>query len=229
MKKAIIIATPILVLFGCFIYYISHTVIEMTAAGKKDSIVTSYDAPGSYAGLFEKNSKFSFVETTTSKTRNPITKFEYDSKFEVDVYRISTAGEVSLTEIDETHKNDHISYYHTYNGLSEFHTYSVSYKSGGQDVARSIYLNLFGEGTFTIKKNDSLAYYYSRAKNFYVKFRKDGIQDFFVGSTDDWREPVIPMEVMLTRRAGQLYLVLLVAEKESYHLAPGTLLTLMKK
>ncbi len=229
MKKALIIALPILVLFGCFVYYISHSLIKINVARKKDATVISYETPGSYAQLFEKNNKLSFVETATSKTRNPIAKFEYDSKFEVDVYRISTSGALSLTEINETHKNDHISYYQTYNVLSKFHTYSVSYKTGGQDTARSIYLNLFGAGTFTIKKNDSLVYYYSRAKSFYLKFRSDGIQDFFVGPDDDWHETEVPMEVMLIRRADQLYLVLLLAEKESYYLVPGTLLSLVKK
>lgn len=229
MKKGLVITLIIITFIGLLVYNIAGTVHIMNVAGKIDSVTTVSNAPKQYLNLFTESKKLMFDETVVSKTRNPITKFDYDRKFRVEVYRIKVQPSISLKDIYESHKNDHITYHHTFHVLDDFDTYSVSYKSGTQDVAKSIYLNLCGDGTFTIKKNDSIAYYYSRARNFYIKFQKDGVQDFFVGPDDDWHQPVIPMEIMLMRRADQLYLVLLVPEKKSYFLAPGTLLTLIKK
>jgi len=229
MKKGLIVAIIIITLIGLFVYYIAGTVRMMNVAGKKDSITTVSNAPEEYLGLFKESNKLVFDETVISKTRNPITQFDYDRKFRIEVYRIKVRPGISLKDVYESHKNDHITYYYTFNVLDDFDTYSVSYKSGAQDVVKSIYLNLFGDGTFTIKKNDSIAYYYSKARSFHIKFQKDGAQDFFVGTKDDWHQPTVPMEVMLIRRGDQLYFILLVAEKKSYYLPPGTLLTLMKK
>jgi len=168
-----------------------------------------------------------FDETVISKTRNPITQFDYDGKFLIEVYQINAPTDVSLREINQTDKNDHITYNHTYNLLYNFGIYSVCYKSGSQDTVKSICLNLSGDRTFTIKKNDSIAYYYSRAKSFYIKFREDGKQDFFIGPEYGHEQVKISMEVLLLKHADKLYLILCIAKKENIYLEPGTLLTLI--
>ncbi len=229
MKKGIVITLVVIGLLGGFMYYISSTLKKMSIAGKKDAVVTLFNAPDDYGELFKKSNKLSFVKTFTSKTRNPISQFEYDEKFRINIYRINISNNLYLNKlINESHVNQHVTYNLTYYLLDRFNQFDIRYKSGRQEKVSGIYLNLFAGKTLTLLKNDSLAYYNSIIKNFSIKYQSNGPQDFFIGSSNESANfDEIPTEIMLQKKHGKLYLILMISEHEYTPLTPGTLLTLM--
>ena len=228
-KKGLIIAAAIVALFALFISFMVHLSNNALKNFKRDSIRTVSNIPYEYSGLFHKNNRLSFENTTTSKTRNPISQFDYDGKFKIYIYRINDLNIKPLSKIiEETHNDNHITYDTSYYLLGKLGEFGVNYKAGVQDGVQLVHLNLFGDKTITLIKNDTIAYYNSMIKNFYIKYQNNTAQDFFIGEDKDWPKlGEISTEVMLKENHGNLYLVLMIAENSYTMLKPGTLLTLM--
>jgi hypothetical protein len=102
--------------------------------------------------------------------------------------------------------------------------------NGAADDPAKIYLNLFGNGTHVIMKNDSIAYYHSDFKNFYIKYRLAGGEEFF-GTASEKNDDTIrsPLELMFLKRKSSLYFILLYGNDEKTNLQAGTLYNLIGK
>jgi hypothetical protein len=229
MKKNLIIVVVIIAVVGWFIYYIAGLVTKMNIDGKKDAVKTVSYAPEEYLKLFRKDDRLSLDNTAISNTRNPISTFFYDQKFCINIYKIANLNNLPLTEIMvETNVDQHMTYHFTFHVLDRVDNNNIEYKSGTQDKISKIYLNLFGDQIQTIKKNDTLAYYYSNIRNFFIKYQLQGVQDFW-GSVNDnhsWRK--FPIEIIFLKHHESLYLILMTAKNENIVLIPGTLLRLIK-
>lgn len=230
MKKWIIVILIILTLFGWLIQRVISLRHIMDIADAKDSTRNVSMAPPEYLNLFKKNEKLIFQITVKSKTRNLISQFQYDKKYSINVYRLDILSNSNLNEIiNESHLDDHITYHLTYNLLDPFDKYEILYKSGVQGMASKIYLNLSGDQTQLILKNDSIAYYYSKLESFSIKYKLNDPQDFFGSIKDENSTQRFPIEIMFIKRNGKLYLILMSPENLSERLIPGTLMSLISK
>ncbi|SRR5260221_131404 len=230
MKKWIIVLLIILALFGWFIHHIIGLRHIMDITDEKDATRNVSSAPPEYLNLFKKNNKLIFQITVKSKTRNLISQFQYDKKYSINVYRLDILSNSNLNEIiKESHLNDHITYQLSYNLLDRFDQYELLYKSGVQGMASKIYLNLSGDQTQLVLKNDSVAYYYSRLKSFSIKYKLNDPQDFFGSIKDENSNQRFPIEIMFIKHNGKIYLILMSLENSSERLIPGTLLSLVNK
>jgi hypothetical protein len=228
MKKGVLIVLVIIV--GWLIYYFFGIIHRINEDIKIDAITTSVDVPKDYSQLFRSDDKLLADRTIISKRRNPISQFNYDDKFRINVYRINITTNLSLSKIiDESYENNHISYGLNYKGVDDIDKFEILCKFGFQDKGSRIYLNVFGDDTRLIKRNDTLVCYYSKIENFYIKYQLNAAQDFFGRVKEKYNGTKIPTEIMFIKKSSNLYLVLLTANDESIKLNPGTLLGLIAK
>lgn len=230
MKKGItVIAIVIVTVVGLLIFYFAGIIRRINEDSQNDAITTSYKVPKDYLLLFKSDQKLLANETIISQRRNPICQFSYDKKFLINVYKIDITTNLSPSEMtDETNENNHISYglnYHT--AVDDTCKYEILYKSGFQDKGSGIYLNIFGDNTHLVEKNDTLVCYYSKIENFYIKYQLDAAQDFFGRVKEKYNGIKIPMEIMFIKRNNNTYLILLSANDTGIALRPGTLLGLL--
>jgi hypothetical protein len=231
MKRSIIVIFVIISLIGLFIYYIAGITHRMDESVKTDAIKTITTCPEDYSNLFNENKDLVFNETDISKTRNPIAQFTYNNKFRMFVYRVNSARPISLdTGINDSYIGENMSHNFIYGRFGEFDQFDFLFKRGTQDKVSKVYLNIQGLQTQTIKKNGTLAYYYSRFRNFSIKYNSEAAQDFFGSVKDSVSDNVsIPIEIMFLERKKNLYLVILTSTNNKIDLAPGTLMNLIKK
>ncbi len=203
----------------------------MDEATKTDAVEAINKYPEGYLKLFNENKNLVFDETDISKTRNPIAIFAYNDKFRMFVYRVNSVTHMSLdTCIIDSHADDNLTHHFIYGRFGEFDQFDFLFKRGTQDKASKVYLNIRGLQTQIIKKNDTLAYYYSRFKNFSIKYKSNGAVDFFGSVKDSVDDNVtIPIEIMFLERKNNLYLVMLTSINNKIDLVPGTLMNLIKK
>jgi hypothetical protein len=230
MKKSIIVILVIIGLIGLFIYYIAGITQSMDESVKIDAVKAINKCPEDYSKLFNGNKNLVFDETNISKTRNPIAKFTYNDKFRMFVYRVNSVTHMSLdTGINDSYIDENLTHNFIYGFFGEFDQFNFLFKSGTQDKASKVYLNIRGLQTQTIKKNDTLAYYYSRFRNFSIKYKSNGAIDFFGSVKDSVSYATIPIEIMFIERKNNLYLVILTSINNKIDLASGTLMGLIKK
>ncbi|MBS1522755.1 MAG: hypothetical protein JST50_17280 [Bacteroidetes bacterium] len=229
MKKGVLILiVAILIGITLLISYFVRVANRVKNDSESDAITTSKVIPNDYMQLLGNIKSLSFEQTIISKRRNPIAQFNYRNKFRINVYRVNQFSDLKIGEITtETYLNNHISYGLNYNLVDELNQYEILCKSGFQDKVSKIYINLYGDDTRIISKNDTLAYYYSKAENFYIKYQPNSPQDFFGSIKEKSIGVKIPMEIMLIKRNKNIYLILLSANDAGIALKPGTLLTLL--
>ena len=229
MKKSIIVILVIIGLIGLFIYHISGFVQSMNESVKTDAVKTINKCPEEYLKLFNENKNLVFDATNISKTRSPISKFTYD-KFRIFVYRINSVTRMSLdTGIIDSYDDQDLTQHYIYGFFGEFDQFDFLFKTGTQDKVSKVYFNIRGLQTQIIKKNDILAYYYSRFKNFSITYKNDGAHDFFGQVKDSATYATIPIEIMFLERKNNLYLIMLTSINSKIDSAPGTLINLIKK
>lgn len=230
MKKGLIITAVIIGLIVWFIYYVAGVTKAMDESRKTDAVKAIYTCPGDYSSLLNQNKNIVFDETDISKTRNPISIFTYKGKYRIFVYRVNSVTRMSLdTGIIDSYDDQDLTHNTIYGFFGEFNQFDFLFKSGPQDSVSKVYLNIQGMGTQVIKKNDTLAYYYSRFKNFSITYKNGGAHDFWGKVRDSATYATIPIEIMFLEHKDKLYLVMLTSTNSKIDLAPGTLISLMKR
>ena len=228
MKRKYLFLLLGLMLIISLIIYIASIIHTMSEVRKQDIVTKSSIIPADYSRLFVNINKLTFDKTIISKSRSPISLFDYDDKFRISVYRIDGLNGLSLKKIiKETHSNEHITYNLTYYGVDKFDQYEILYKAGRQEKASNIYLNLFGSGVDVLQQNDTLAYYYTKFENFYIKYDLSGPDDFFGRVSDRFPGLKIPIEIMFLRHKGNLYIIQMSVNQSKADLKPGTLLNIV--
>jgi hypothetical protein len=241
MKKIAIPVIIIAVLLSFFVLFaivkritngvknVAHMVSKLNRSYFTDSSAVSAIEPKDFNEIFSRKPGLRFDNSEVSKTRDTISEYNFENNFIIDIYRIRMANPQPLADlIVESYLNKHISYYAIYATLDKCPNYTLYYKSGPQDTVSKIYLNIFGTGTKTLEKNDSIAYYTSNVKNFYIKYKKDGSQDFYGSTTDSLSSLTVPIELMILKRKSKLFFVTLTTHNNA-NLKSGTLLSLIKK
>ncbi len=198
---------------------------QIQSVALKDLSSESKIEPLNYINIL-KNSKLTFDGIKENESGSPIAEYSFDKQYHVYICKLRAKNSAPLKSfIVETNKSSSVSYGSVYDLLNRFDDYKIYYKMGVQDTVSKIYLNIFGGVLKTIAKNDTLVYYSSRFKNFYIKYNFNGSQSFY-GYTSN--SVTIAMETMVLRSSGNIYLIFMTPVKSNIEIAPGTLLTLIK-
>jgi len=197
---------------------------------KIDPQTTSQIAPKSYLQLFGDSDKPTSVSTSNTKLRNPISELAYKD-YRLIVYKMDTLrdSKVSLNNIIHESYSATKDNLTAYRGIVEYgDTPELYVHMAAPDKPDRIYLNIFGEQTRVITKNDSVAYYSSNFKRFYIKYKPDGSDEFYGNASEhDDENAIVPLELMFLKRNRNLYFILMFANKGT--LKSGMLNSLLTK
>lgn len=91
----------------------------------------------------------------------------------------------------------------------------------------NIYIDLYGDSTKILKKNDTVACYYTQCVNFSIKFDVQKPMDIY-GESQSKRQSEIPIEIMFLKKNNQLYLLTLSAKDDGIKIKPGFLYKLIQ-
>lgn len=207
---------------------IEHSVHLSEQAALNDPTFYSAKEPVEYAKLLKSSRSLIFDKSLINKNRSPISQYIFEKIYHIDLYKLKIADTLPLKAlIIENQKNEHITYGWPYNIIDSYNSYQISCRVFFRDTVSKIYLNLFGNRTHVIRKNDSLIDYYSLFRNFYIKYSPNGKQDFYGSIKDTLSSVTVPIEIMFLRRNTNLYIILMTPIHNNVKLIPGTLLKLI--
>ena len=221
-RSILIIITVIAVLFllvkACQWAVLSNALKTNEEISKLDTNTYSQNAPKEYLTLFLDKSKLVCDNAITSKHRNIITEF-HDEHFYIEVYKLDTLNGLPLGKIiNEAFNDNGISknlYYTDYSNKKQF---EISYKLGTREKLSMLYFTLYGDHTQVVKKDDTVAYYYSKFENFSIKYQKEGAIDIYGKIKENFRDAKVPVEIMFLKRNNNLYFILLANKSYSANL-----------
>lgn len=228
MKKTTII-TLILIILGSLIFYFINITKSIKSAMVSDSSTTVFTVPEEYSALLSNNNKLSFDRTIKSKQRSPVSQFNYGKNFRLNIFSVFTNSKGPLFSIiEETFKDYHMSYNIPFHILDRYDQYDIIGKYGVQDTVSRIILNIYGSGTATILKNDTLAFYYSRIKYLSIKYGANEDNDFFIGVKDGFENVKVPMEIGVLKKKNKIFFLILTSINEISNIEPNELSKLVK-
>jgi hypothetical protein len=219
------------IITGCLFYGMIHANNIVNEYEKIDPQTTSTTVPKDYLKLFGNKDTMSSMTTLNSKLRAPISDFIYKN-YHCLIYKIDSVhgADVHLDKIIKETYNDNPNNYGSYNGVFGFGSGpSIWLQMAVPDKPSQIYLNLFGDKTRVITKNDSMVYYSSNFKNFYIKYKPTGGEEFYgkASQNDNDEAKRFPVELMFLKRDRKLYFMLTYSDGPV--LPSGTLFSFITK
>ncbi len=199
-----------------------------------DSIIWTDTIPKEYSQMLKlqdkccniSNKNVTLVKTVVSKYRNPVSSFYIDNKYYLQIYRMDNAFKYSLKDaIKDSFSNAYTSIYMRYS-LDDRTNMKFLYKLTKPPKPKDIYIDLFGDSTKVLKKNDTIAYYFSKCKNFSVKFNFQDPNDIY-GECKNQNPDSVPLEILFLKSHGKLYMLMLSSKRANDDLKPGTLFMLL--
>jgi len=157
---------------------------------------------------YSNNSDFHIDGIMTDSLRSPILYLDYKKQFYIQVYKMSTSYNLSLTNaIQETFLNSPIKNYGSFYSNNESGVdYDYKYLFLKPDT---MFLNIYGEQNKIILKNDSIAYYYSNLKNFAIKYKQSRKNNIYGETKDEGffaeSNNYHPVELLFIKRDHSLY------------------------
>ncbi|WP_394772491.1 hypothetical protein [Mucilaginibacter sp.] len=161
-----------------------------------------------------------------SKFRNPISCFFVHKDYYLQVYKIDTSYKYLLTNTIKISYDDASLRYFTGYYLDDFTEMEFLYKATKPQKPINIYIDLYGENTKTLMKNDSIAYYFSKCKSFSLGFNKNESFDIHGQPKDGILKKTIDLEMLLFKRKSNLFMLTLSAKDADGSLKPWTLYNL---
>jgi hypothetical protein len=231
-----LIVAFLIVVFGSLA--ISLIVSKIANRGEtEDPIVWTDTIPKEYLQLLKlpdtccttANGNIVYVQTTAKKYRNPISSFYIGNKYYLQVYKMDTSFNYSLkNEIKESRSDADMSTFYTPYILDERTDMKFLYNANKPHKPKNIYLDLYGDSTHVLKKNDTIAYYYTDCKNFSIRFTPEGENDIY-GECKSRNLSEMPLELMFIKKKSNLFMVILSDSHANTHLKHGILYDLFFK
>lgn len=200
----------------------------------EDPMDSSAKIPSEYLRLLKlpdsccnkQNDSIIFIETWTWKYRKPLSFFYVANKYYLQIYKIDTAFSYSIKNaVKEIFLNAHSWTYTPYR-LDNRTAMEFLYKQVKPPKPKNVYLDLYGDNTQVLKKNDTIAYYYLKCVNFSIKFDLQQPMDIY-GESHSERDSETPIEIMFLEQHNELYLLTLSAKDAGIELKPGVLYNLL--
>ncbi|NHA05004.1 hypothetical protein G7092_14430 [Mucilaginibacter sp. HC2] len=212
MKKnlPLIICLIIALLFIRLVFFIKNTGDRDVKSMQNENVTISQTIPVDYGDLFKYKNNLSSDGTINTRFRNAVADIRYDNKYFIQVYKIDTSFNHSLSDfITESHQDKHITYDQSYREINDHKLFSISYKVGQPEKISAIFLNIFGNDAQTIEKRDSIAGYYSDLKNLSIQYGQNQAQDIYIKPKDD--KASMPISIYFIKKNQALYLIILTA------------------
>jgi len=149
-------------------------------------------------------------EITHNKNRNPISLLEFDTTYDLVIYRIDLKKSAPFSTIFTSKiKDEDESVGITYNVIaSSLHTMYVS-EQATRPVS-VLYTTFYGSPLGTVQKSDSLLCYYLQCKNLSVRFAKNAPVDILLKSEGGgFNYGSLPLSVLFLQKNNAVYLVTL--------------------
>jgi hypothetical protein len=169
-----------------------------------------------------------FIKTSVSKYRNPVSKFYIDSKYYLQVYKMDTSFNYSLKNAVKESFSDAHFWFSTPYALDETTDMEFLFKLTKPIKPKNIFLDLYGDRTHVLIKNDTIAYYQTNCRNFSLKFNLQDKNDIY-GECKSKSLSEAPLEIMFLKRNKKLYMLILSATNANTELKQGMLYGLFFK
>ena len=226
LLRIVLIAVLLIVAWRLVFHVNLHGQIEDSGTWT-DTIPTEYSQLLKLSDSCCKGGSVYFVNTLTSKYRNPISRFYINDKYYLQVYQMGNSFNSSLkSSIKENFSNSSPSY--TEYSLDDRTDLEFLYKLTKPDKPKNIYFALYGGSTHILKKNDTMAYYFSKCANLSIRFSPETENDIY-GKCKSNVSNKVPLEVLFLRRFNNLYMLVLSSKNANNDLKEGTLLNLLHK
>lgn len=231
MKKTLLVI--VLTLGGFFILIKTCQTILLNDAIKTNKEVSQLDSngyskmvPKEYWDLFLDKKNIISDSSLTSKHRNLVTEF-HNNQFYILIYKLGTSNKLLLSDIYEKYNFSKRPMNSWYTDASTNRELQLQYKLGNVEEISSLYFALYGDHTQTLKKNDTVAYYYSIFKNFSIKYQAEEKVDIYGRVKGNSQDSKMPLEIMFLKRNNNLYFILLTNRNDSINLDPNALYNLI--
>ena len=199
---------------------------------REDSEIWTDTIPKEYSQFLRlpdsccKTGKLVLVNTLSSKYRNPVSRFYFDDKYYLQVYKMDNSFKSPLTKnIKEKFSGSSPSY--TEYANDDMTDMEFLYKRTEPQKPKSIYLTIGGDSTVLLKKDDTIAYYFSKCANLSIKFNPEKENDIY-GECKSEKFNQVPLEIMFLRRINNLYMLTLSSKNAGTNLKRGTLYNLLQ-
>lgn len=203
-------ATVAVLLFAKLFWNDCRFLAKASADLRLDSAATTKTTPAEYLQLFKSTDKLVPDGSDVCKRRNAVSKFYYDKKYFLEVYKMDGVGNLPLGKlIREKFTDAQMSpgmNYLEYAGDTQF---AVEYLSRPRQRVSNILLTLYGDSTRTIKKNDTLAYYYSKFESFSLSNSSNKAKDIYGHLREEYSGSKTPLELLFLKRGNNVYFILL--------------------
>lgn len=230
MKKAltIIAAAAASLLFIKLLLSDCDFLAKASANMKLDSATTSKTVPADYLRLFKDPGKLVIDGSDESKRRNAVSKFYYDKKYFIEVYKLDAANHLPLCKmIREKFEDRRMSPGMDYNECAGDAQFAVEYLSRPKQKVSNIYFTLYGDSTRALRKNDTMAYYYSNFQNFSLSSAQNQPEDIYGHMKDDFTEFKTPLELLFLKRKRNVYFILMGSQNNTIPLGRNALCDLI--
>jgi|GEM_PF-2128154 len=230
MRKTVIyLFLGVVAVFIAVVLFLKSAADRAIKLNEEDPKHSTQNIPKLYLNSFPNIKSWSFKESIESKFREPISEFKINDA-QLFIYNM---GKFTLPVdkiINEYFIDSHVSFGYAFNVLTENDMLEILYKSESAQKCNGIFLNLYGDDTQKLIKNDTIAYYYSNFKTFSIGYQGSGIQDFFGKVEDQYVGKKIPLEVLFIKKNNNLYVLLMTINKKDTLLQPFELYnTALKK
>ena len=212
------------------------TVFINTRGQVQDSSYSSKKIPNDYLQILKlpdsccksPNENIVLDHTTISKLRNPISYFFVANKYYLQIYKMDDSFRYSLKDsIKEGFSDAHSWQYSPY-AVDNETDMEFLYKNTKPKKPKTIFLDLHGDSTMTLVKNDTIAYYYCKCRNFWIRFNADDPNDIY-GNLKNENHNEVHLELLILKRNKKLFMLILSSKYDGIYLRQKTLYNLLFK
>lgn len=210
----------LLAIFGAIIYLGVAIYIEFK--NSKYSPLTTFSAPKDYIDLFNNSArekiflKISYVV----KGRNPITIFEYDTRWIVSIYKLNIPKNISLNELVKQDREDVDGEFRSHYTTIAVDNFQFSYTWDSIPNVKRAWISLYGKYLKTNFQNENIVSFTSSFKKFYIRYGEKKLLDIFFEKRDP-SSLDIPTEIITIKKDAGLYFVFVNSKENNGTLNPN--------
>jgi hypothetical protein len=226
----------ILILAGiCLALYVGVTLFIMVKKVIKENsnnpMTFMAKPPIEYLGLFNFSAqqKLNYTGGGKFKLRNAIFFFDYDNYYNLEITKINCTHsfkpgkDIVFAQADGEIPNSTVP--------SDGEYLTSGFSTNSPDTVQKLYLSLQGDSIKTIKKNDTLVYYYLEVKNAYVQYHPKGLYQIYMQAKPKFYfiTKETPVIMMFFKQYGQLYYLCMTPKETNTNLDPDLLYSAIEK
>jgi hypothetical protein len=211
-----------------FVIVVAYILIKLLSLPKTEHLHTLKAALPEYNELFtaEIQSKLQILATVETSSREPVSNYDYDSKYHIKVFKIDLVHAAGLDQmlIERREHTDRLSGF--VNPMVHNSFFEMSYMTGKRGPVSKVNFRFDGDTIEKVGKTDSIACYYLKIGTFAVGYDKEAANDIWGSAADNGP---IPVSVAFIRKQKFLYLILLNVDRGPQTMQHRALWDILKK